>query len=90
MGKDIKINYVDTNDNRSYHISSKKIKQELGFSAKFNIEDSVKDLKKAFDEKLQNCLDNVEYFNIKDAKNKFKMTIKKLEKKAKKLRDRHF
>tara|TARA_Y100000816_G_scaffold289860_1_gene277232 strand:- start:595 stop:1572 length:978 start_codon:yes stop_codon:yes gene_type:complete len=66
MGKDIKINYVDTNDNRSYHISSKKIKQELGFSAKFNIEDSVKDLKKAFDEKkLQNCLDNVEYFNIK-------------------------
>lgn len=66
MGEKIKINYIETNDNRSYHISSEKIKNELGFKTIFNIEDSVLDLKKAFEEKkLINCLDNIEYFNIK-------------------------
>lgn len=66
MGEDIKVNYVKTDDNRSYHISSEKIKNELNFVTKFNIEDSIKDLQKAFKEKkLNNCLDNIDYFNIK-------------------------
>jgi len=66
MGDDIKINFVETDDNRSYHISSEKIKNELGFNTQFNIKNSVQDLKNAFEEKkLINCLDNIEYFNIK-------------------------
>jgi nucleoside-diphosphate-sugar epimerase len=66
MGQDIKINFVKTDDNRSYHISSEKIKNELGFNTQFNIKNSIEDLKKAFEEKkLVNCLDNIEYFNIK-------------------------
>jgi len=66
MGDDIKIIHVETNDNRSYHISSKKIKDELQFKTKFSIENSVRDLKIAFKEKkLINCLENINYFNIK-------------------------
>ena len=63
---DIKINYVQTDDNRSYHISSDKIKRELGFETLYDIEDSVRDLHEAFKNKrLTNCLENIDYFNIK-------------------------
>jgi len=70
IGKDVKINNVPSNDNRSYHVSSQKILDELGFKAKFTIEDAVRDLKNAFDNKLlHNCLDNIDYFNIKKMQN---------------------
>ena len=66
MGNEVKIHYFNSNDNRSYHISSEKIKRELGYKTIYNIEDSVKDLKQAFEQKkLINCLDNIEYYNIK-------------------------
>ena len=70
IGKDVKINYVPSDDNRSYHVSSQKIFTELGFKAKFTIEDAVLDLKNAFDNKLlHNCLKNIDYFNIKKMQN---------------------
>ena len=66
LGEDIKIIYTETDDNRSYHISSKKIKNILNFQAKFTIQDAVKDLKDAFEKKLlNNTLSNPDYFNIK-------------------------
>ena len=66
LGDDIKIIYTETNDNRSYHISSKKIKDVLNFQAEFSIQDAVKDLKEAFEKKLlNNTLNNPDYFNIK-------------------------
>jgi nucleoside-diphosphate-sugar epimerase len=66
MGQDVKVKQVITNDNRSYHISSKKIKELIGFDTKYEIEDAVNDLKSAFQEKkLLNTFDNSEYFNIK-------------------------
>ena len=49
MGNDIKITRTSTNDNRSYHISSEKIKNILNFETKFTIDDAVKDLKNAFE-----------------------------------------
>ena len=48
LGEDIKLIVTPTNDNRSYHISSEKIKKVLNFSTKFTIEDAVKDMKNAF------------------------------------------
>jgi nucleoside-diphosphate-sugar epimerase len=58
-----------TNDQRSYHISSKKIAQELGFVPRHTIEEAVRDLKGAFDQGLlPNPLDNPMYFNIKRMK----------------------
>ena len=36
IGDDVKLQLVPTDDNRSYHISSKKIKDELGFMPEKN------------------------------------------------------
>ena len=70
IGDDIKIIKTETNDNRSYHISSEKIKNILNFETKFTINDAVKDLKAAFEDKLLvNTLNNDLYFNIKRMNN---------------------
>lgn len=66
VGKDVEIKVEPTNDNRSYHVSSEKIKRELGFTAKRTIEDAVISLKDAFDAgKVPNSFDDEMYFNIK-------------------------
>jgi len=66
LGGDIPIQTTPTNDNRSYHVSSKKIYDELGFKAKHKLEEAVLDLKKAFDlNKIPNSLDDPIYFNVK-------------------------
>jgi nucleoside-diphosphate-sugar epimerase len=70
IGKDVFVKTEKTNDNRSYHISSKKIKNVLGFKPRYTIEDAVKDLKKAFkNKKIKNSLTNQMYFNIKRMQN---------------------
>jgi len=66
IGDDVKLVATPTNDNRSYHISSKKIADRLGFVASHSIEDAVRDLKDAFDKGLlPNSFDDERYFNIK-------------------------
>ena len=66
IGEDVKIKYIESNDNRSYHISSSKIKKILGFKTKKTIEDAIKDLKEAFlTKKLINTFTDEKYFNIK-------------------------
>jgi nucleoside-diphosphate-sugar epimerase len=66
IGSDVKIKKLPTNDNRSYHISSKKIQDELGFTTNFKISNAIEDLKNAFEKKLlSDCLTNENYFNIK-------------------------
>ena len=49
IGKDIEILKTESNDNRSYHVSSKKIEEVLGFSTKKTVKNAVSDLKSAFD-----------------------------------------
>ena len=66
IGGDVAIEIKESNDNRSYHISSEKIKKKLGFLTQNTIADAVKDLKNAFDKKvLENTLNDEKYFNIK-------------------------
>jgi nucleoside-diphosphate-sugar epimerase len=66
IGDDVILERKETNDNRSYHISSRKIIEILNFKTQFTVEDAVIDLKKAFNEKkLVNTLENEMYFNIK-------------------------
>lgn len=66
LGEDLVITKEKTNDNRSYHISSKKIFDELNFICKYDINDAISDLKDAFERKLfLNPLENDDYFNIK-------------------------
>lgn len=70
IGNNVKIKKVHSDDNRSYHISSKKISDDLGFKTVKNIEDAVKDLKTAFEKKLlKSPLDNEMYYNIKRMNN---------------------
>jgi nucleoside-diphosphate-sugar epimerase len=66
VGNDIMIDVVPTNDLRSYHVSSDKMRRKLGFEPKHTIEDAVRDLVSAFRAgKLPNSLDDPRYFNIK-------------------------
>ena len=66
VGSDINIIKTQTDDNRSYHISSLKIKKILNFNTKFTIQDAVKDLTNAFNQKiLKDPLNNDLYFNVK-------------------------
>ena len=52
------------------HISSNKIRTDLGFVAKHTIRDAVEDLCLAFDKNLlPNSLDDEMYFNIKRMNN---------------------
>jgi len=66
VGNDIAVDVVPTNDLRSYHVSSEKMRRKLGFTPKHTIEEAVSDLVAAFRAgKLPNSLDDSRYFNIK-------------------------
>ncbi len=55
-----------SNDNRSYHIDSSKIKNRLGFELKYSIKLAVEGLKDAFDKKLlPDSMTASKYYNIK-------------------------
>ena len=69
IGNDIEIVKSDSDDNRSYHVSCKKISEILGFNTKLTIKDAVMDLKEAFEKKLIiNSFEDEKYFNIKRMK----------------------
>jgi len=66
VGDDVKIIKTKSDDNRSYHVSSEKIREILGFQTNYTVKDSVSDLKKAFENKLLiNTFENEFFFNIK-------------------------
>ncbi len=70
IGDDVRIVKVKSNDNRSYHISSSKIHDLLGFKNNFTIIDAIKDLKMAFEtKKIVNSFDDINFFNIKKMQN---------------------
>jgi nucleoside-diphosphate-sugar epimerase len=65
----IRIETTPTDDNRSYHVSSRKIAEELGYRPRRTIEDAVRDLCCAFRAgKFENSLGNEEYINVKTVK----------------------
>ena len=67
--KSIEIEIVPTDDKRSYHINSDKIKRILGFKFKYGVEDAVKSLLNAFNDGLiSDGLNNPFYHNIKRMK----------------------
>ena len=62
----VEITTTPTDDHRSYHISSDKIKQDLGFVPKHTIEDAVRDLVDAFHQGIiHNPMENSDYYNVK-------------------------
>jgi nucleoside-diphosphate-sugar epimerase len=66
VGQDVQIVTTPTEDHRSYHVSSEKIKRELGFAPQHTIEAAVQDLVNAFDAgKIPNSMTDIRYYNIK-------------------------
>jgi nucleoside-diphosphate-sugar epimerase len=66
VGSDVEIRTTPTDDMRSYHISSEKIKREMGFVASRSIEDAVSDLVAAFHSgRIPNPETDIRYYNIK-------------------------
>ncbi|MBI4968440.1 MAG: NAD-dependent epimerase/dehydratase family protein [Rhodospirillales bacterium] len=66
VGGDLAVEIHPTNDPRSYHVSSEKMRRELGFVPSHTIEDAVRGLVAALkDGRLPNSLDDPHYFNIK-------------------------
>ena len=62
----VEMETVPTDDERSYHISSEKIRRELGFEPRRSIEDAVRDLVAAFDDgRLPDAMSDPRYFNIR-------------------------
>ncbi len=65
----IRIDVTESDDKRSYHINSEKIRKELGFNTEYTIEDAVRDLCQAFRAgKLPNSFDDDNYYNVKKLK----------------------
>ncbi len=70
VGDDVNLITTPTDDNRSYHISSQKIKDELGFETTHTIREAAQDLCAAFEKGLlPNSMENEMYFNIKRMQN---------------------
>jgi len=66
VGGKVDIEVVPTNDPRSYHVSGKRIRHDIGFELTHTIEGAVRGLVEAFDAgKLKDPLVNPMYFNIK-------------------------
>jgi len=62
----VEIAVTPTDDHRSYHISSEKIRRELGFVPQHTIEDAVRDLTRAFTAgKIPDSMADPRYYNIK-------------------------
>ncbi len=62
----IDIETTHSDDNRSYHINSEKIKKVLGFVPQFTIEDAVRELCNNFKNRIiKNSFEDDVYFNIK-------------------------
>lgn len=67
--KPIRIETTSSNDPRSYHVSSRKIAEKLGFVPKRSIEDAVRDLCRAIKSgKLPNSMTDESYVNVKSVK----------------------
>ena len=66
VGNDVRLVRTPTDDNRSYHISSKRISEKLGFTATHSIREAAADLVQAFrNDLLPNSLEDERYFNIR-------------------------
>ena len=64
--KKIEIEYEESDDKRSYHINSDKIKKILNFQPKHTIEQAVLELCEAFkDKSLPRSFEDENYFNVK-------------------------
>src|SRR6266550_6594317 len=62
----IELEYTPSDDNRSYHVNSEKVKRALGFETRYTIEDAIRDIADAYRRGLiKDPFTNPVYSNIK-------------------------
>ncbi len=63
---DVETVVTPSDDNRSYHVSSEKMRNQLGFTATRSVTDAARDFAQAFsDGKIKDPMIDPQYFNIK-------------------------
>jgi nucleoside-diphosphate-sugar epimerase len=66
IGSRVEIVVTPTDDHRSYHVSSERIRRDLGFVAQRTVENAIVDLREAFAAgKVPNAMTDDRYYNIK-------------------------
>jgi nucleoside-diphosphate-sugar epimerase len=66
VGDDVRIVTSPTNDLRSYHVSSERIRRELGWQPRHTVPEAIRELIAAFKSaRVPNSLADPRYFNIK-------------------------
>ena len=66
VGAAVEIVVTPSDDLRSYHVSSEKMRNHLGFWPRHTLNDAVRDLVAAFAEgKIPDPMDDIRYYNIK-------------------------
>ena len=64
--KTIQMEYVPTDDNRSYHINSDRICERLGFQPRYSVEDAIRSIAEAYRQgQMAEPMTNPLYYNIK-------------------------
>ena len=65
ISQEVKLNFTESNDKRSYRVTSDKIINKLNFNMKKNVEDAINDLCVGFKEgKIKDSFDE-KFLNIK-------------------------
>ena len=71
IGTSVEIVVTPSDDHRSYHVSSERIRRDLGFAAQRSVEDAVVDLREAFRAgKVPNPMNDDRYYNIRRMQNR--------------------
>jgi nucleoside-diphosphate-sugar epimerase len=66
IGPRVEIVVTPTDDHRSYHVSSERIRRDLGFLARRTVENAIVDLRDAFASgRVPNSMTDDRYYNIK-------------------------
>jgi nucleoside-diphosphate-sugar epimerase len=66
IGPRVEIVVTPTDDHRSYHVSSERIRRDLGFAARRTVEHAIADLRDAFTSgRVPNSMTDDRYYNIK-------------------------
>ncbi|MBZ5590118.1 MAG: SDR family oxidoreductase [Acidobacteriia bacterium] len=66
VGPEIPIETTATDDIRSYHVSSRKIREELGFEPRHTVEEAIMGLRDAFKAgKIPDPMTDTRYYNVK-------------------------
>jgi len=66
VGPEIPIETTATDDIRSYHVSSRKIREELGFEPRHTVEEAIMGLRDAFNAgKIPDAMIDTRYYNVK-------------------------